>query len=78
MRLDFDQLTAIKEALGDFQIGSSNDNIYLKFDYWRRIDIKILRDILPEYMLIQEFGDWDEDCGYKFHYDIIHKAYCNG
>jgi hypothetical protein len=46
----------------------------LRFDYWKRVDIgilsNVLRSILGDGIIIVEDSDWDDDCGYLFSYSL--------
>jgi hypothetical protein len=69
--LSIAKLKEIENELGSFEIkqvmGGSND-VYLRFGYWKRIDIQKLQEIIGHSIKVVEDDDYDEDCGYKFHY----------
>jgi hypothetical protein len=50
-------------------MGGSND-VYLRFGYWDRVSVQTLQDIIGQSIKVVEDDDYDEDCGYKFHYRL--------
>jgi len=73
MRIDIDTLKKIEVEIGKFDIsqvwGGSND-VYLRFGYWRRVDVKKLQEIVGHSIKVQEDDDYDEDCGYQYMYRL--------
>jgi hypothetical protein len=69
--LSITKLKEIEAQLGEFEIkqvmGGSND-VYLRFGYWDRVSIQKLQEIIGQSIKVVEDDDYDEDCGYKFHY----------
>ena len=44
---------------------------YLRFGYWRSVDLNGLNGILKPYGLYcEEYDDYDDDCGYLFSYHL--------
>ena len=75
MKISVDDLIKIKKELGEFEIGSnSRDSLYLKFGYWKEIDLSNLNTILPEWMVVEKnLVDENEDCGELYNYNITNK-----
>lgn len=73
MRIDIATLKKIENEFGDFDIsqvwGGSND-VYLRFGYWRNVDVKKLQEIIGAGVKVIEDDDWDSDCGYQFMYRL--------
>jgi hypothetical protein len=71
--LNSDTLILIKEQFGDFDIkqvmGGSND-VYLRFGYWRRVNIGKLQEIIGNGIKVVEDDDYDDDCGNLFMYRL--------
>lgn len=73
MILSSQTLSSISSQLGSFiidrTIGGSNDE-FLRFGYWRRIDVNQLQQIVGnEFEIIESILDSD-DCGNLFSYVI--------
>tara|TARA_B110000503_G_scaffold142616_2_gene239989 strand:+ start:2239 stop:2469 length:231 start_codon:yes stop_codon:yes gene_type:complete len=67
------KLKEIESEFGSFEIkqvmGGDND-VYLRFGYWNRIDGYKLQEIIGQSIKVVEDDDYDDDCGYKFHYRL--------
>jgi hypothetical protein len=72
-KIDFETLQKVKTEFGDFQIGQvicgSND-VYLRFGYWRRVDVTKLQEIIGLSIKVVEDDIYDDDCGYLFSYKL--------
>jgi hypothetical protein len=71
MKIDIEVLKKIEEELGQFQVGrimGGGDHNYLRFGYWKSVDIETLLNILPASIMVSEDSDYDEDCGWKYSY----------
>ena len=66
-------LKEIEAEFGDFEIkqvfGGSYD-IYLRFGYWRRVDVIKLQQIIGNLANVVEDDDYDDDCGWLFSYKL--------
>jgi hypothetical protein len=66
-------LKEIEVEFGDFEIkqvfGGSYD-IYLRFGYWRRVDVSKLQQIIGNLANVVEDDDYDDDCGWLFSYKL--------
>lgn len=72
-KINFNQLVQIKEQLGDFEIGQvwgGDNDVYLRFGYWNRIDAKKLQGILGNSAKVVEDDDYDDDCGWRYSYKL--------
>jgi hypothetical protein len=67
--LSIETLKEIESEFGDFQVkqvmGGTND-VYLRFGYWRRVNIGKLQEIIGNGIKVVEDDDYDDDCGYQF------------
>ena len=75
MRLDF---TTIKEVFesqdsNEFEIGSSFEKnaISFRFGYWQKADVEKIKQIIPVYLKVIENEIYDDDCGWKYYYDVV-------
>ena len=64
--LNSDTLILIKEQFGEFDIkqvmGGSND-VYLRFGYWRKVNIGKLQELIGAGIKVVEDDIDDDDCG---------------
>jgi hypothetical protein len=71
--LSITKLKEIESELGNFEIkqvmGGSND-IYLRFGYWRRVNVQKLQEIIGQSIKVVEDDDYDDDCGTLFMYRL--------
>lgn len=72
-KLAFKILEKINQVFGDFEIGQvwgGDNDVYLRFGYWNRIDITKLNEILGHLNTAVEEEYYDDDCGYKYSYHL--------
>ena len=71
--LNSDTLILIKEQFGDFDIkqvmGGSND-VYLRFGYWRKVNIGKLQELIGAGIKVVEDDIDDDDCGTLWSYKL--------
>jgi hypothetical protein len=71
--LNSDTLILIKEQFGEFDIkqvmGGSND-MYLRFGYWRRVNLQKLQDLIGGGIEVVEDDIDDDDCGTLYSYKL--------
>jgi hypothetical protein len=71
--IDIKTLKEIEAEFGSFDIkqvwGGTND-MYLRFGYWRRVDLNKLQEIIGSGIRVVEDDDYDDDCGYQFMYRL--------
>lgn len=69
-RIDIDVLKKIEEVFGYFDIDQAfgSNEVYLRFEYWDRVDVNKLQEIVGQ--SVEEKADYDDDCGYKFCYSL--------
>lgn len=73
MKINIEILKKIESEFGQFEIGrvmGSGNHNYLRFGYWRPVDVDKLQEILPKSIIVEEDSDYDEDCGWKYSYTI--------
>ena len=72
-KLSFEKLALIKEEFGSFEIGQvhgGGNPIYLRFGYWNRVDVVKLQEILGYRSNVTEDDWYDDDCGWKYSYNL--------
>jgi hypothetical protein len=73
MRIDADTLVLIRSEFGEYDIsqvvGGSND-VYLRFGYWRRVNLQKLQDLIGSSIQVVEDDLYDDDCGTLWSYKL--------
>lgn len=72
-KINFKQLTQIKETFGDFEIGQvwgGDNDVYLRFGYWNQVDAGLLQQILGNSAKVVVDDDYDDDCGWRYSYRL--------
>lgn len=69
-RIDIKQLKEVEEVFGSFDIDQTmgSNEVYLRFGYWRRINLSKLKEIIGDNVV--EDSDYDDDCGDLFMYRL--------
>lgn len=71
--LSIEILKKIESEFGSFDIkqvmGGSND-VYLRFGYWRPVNVGKLQQIIGEGIKVVEDDDYDDDCGNLYMYRL--------
>jgi hypothetical protein len=72
-KIDIETLKKVEKQFGDFQvgqvIGGSND-VYLRFGYWKRVDVVKLQEIIGNSANVIEDDLDDDDCGTLYSYKL--------
>ena len=71
-KISIKTLKEIENQFGEFdlgQVGGSKD-VYLRFGYWKQIDVDKLNEILGHLNEVVEDEDFDDDCGYQYSYKL--------
>jgi hypothetical protein len=73
MRIDGDTLVLIRSEFGEFDLsqvmGGSND-VYLRFGYWRRVNLQKLQELVGSGIRVVEDDIDDDDCGTLYSYKL--------
>lgn len=69
-RIDITQLKKVEEVFGDFDMDQSlgSNNVYLRFGYWRQINLSKLKEIIGNN--VEENDIYDDDCGWLYSYHL--------
>ena len=69
-RIDINQLKKVEEVLGSFDMDQTmgSNSVYLRFGYWRRVDLNKLQEILGKNVVEQDI--YDDDCGWLYSYHL--------
>ena len=73
-KLNITVLKKIEKEFGNFEIGQTfggGNPVYLRFGYWKQVDVNKLNKILNPINEVVE-DEWDDDdCGYQYSYNIL-------
>jgi hypothetical protein len=73
MRIDADTLVLIRTEFGEYdisQVVGGNNDVYLRFGYWRRVNLQKLQDLIGSGIQVVEDDLDDDDCGTLYSYKI--------
>ncbi len=73
MRLYIEKLKEIEKVFGEFDIDltwGTDPHMYFRFGYWQQISIGKLKQILGHNANVEEYSDFDDDCGWQYSYHI--------
>ena len=76
MRLSIQTLKKIEAELGEFdvsQVLGGNNDVYLRFGYWRQINPAKLQEIVGPSINVVEDDLYDDDCGWLYSYKMLEK-----
>jgi hypothetical protein len=73
-RMDISKLKEIESQIGEFDIDQmmgGDKAVYLRFGYWRRVDVDKLNDIVSPFNTVVEEPTYDDDCGWLYSYRFM-------
>ena len=72
MKLDIQKLQQLEDQFGPLELGqtlSREPELYIRFGYWRQVDLDALKALLPGVGVRED--DWDDDdCGVLYSYKL--------
>jgi hypothetical protein len=74
--LNKETLNTLEKTFGPFiidRVWGGNNTPFLRFGYWRRVNVNQLQSIIGNEIIIEENDDWDDDCGGKYMYKMIER-----
>ena len=72
-KLSSKKVVEIAAEFGEFEIGQvmgGSNSVYLRFGYWRRVDVVKLQEMLGLGFKVVEDDDFDDDCGWLYSYKL--------
>ena len=72
-KIPFKILSKVNEVFGEFEIGQvwgGNNDVYLRFGYWKNVDATKLQETIGHYAKVVEEEYFDDDCGWHFSYHL--------
>jgi hypothetical protein len=72
MRIDADTLVLIRSEFGEYDISQvvGFPDVYLRFGYWRRVNLQKLQDLIGSGIQVVEDDLDDDDCGTLWSYKL--------
>ena len=72
-KISIKTLKEIENQFGEFDLGQfyGSNEVYLRFGYWKQIDITKLQEILGTANEVVEDVDFDDDCGWQYSYKFV-------
>jgi hypothetical protein len=73
-KIPFKTLEKVNNEIGEFEIGQvfgGDNDVYLRFGYWKQVDITKLNEILNPLNEVKEDEWYDDDCGYQYSYKLV-------
>jgi hypothetical protein len=72
-KISIKTLKEIENQLGEFEVGQvmgGTYDVYLRFGYWKQVDVNKLQEIIGNSAEVVEDMDYDDDCGFQFSYKL--------
>ena len=72
-KISIKTLKEVENQFGDFEIGQvmgGGNPIYLRFGYWKRVDVVKLQEVIGNQANVVEDDIYDDDCGDLFSYKL--------
>ena len=72
-KLSSKKVAEIAAEFGEFEIGQvmgGSNSVYLRFGYWRRVNLEKLQAMLGGGFTVVEDDDYDDDCGWLYSYKL--------
>ena len=72
-KISIKTLKEVENQFGDFQIGQvmgGGNDVYLRFGYWKRVDVLKLQEIIGNQTNVVEDDIYDDDCGWLYSYKL--------
>jgi len=72
-KLSSKKVVEIAAEFGEFEIGQvmgGSNSVYLRFGYWRRVNLEKLQAMLGGGFTVVEDDDYDDDCGWLYSYKL--------
>ena len=66
-------LKEVENQLGEFEVGQvmgGGNSVYLRFGYWKRVDVTKLQEVIGNSAQVVEDSDYDDDCGWQYSYKL--------
>ena len=72
-KISIKTLKEIENQLGEFEVGQvmgGGNDVYLRFGYWKQVDVNKLQEVLGNSANVVEDDIYDDDCGWQYSYKL--------
>ena len=72
-KISIKTLKEIETQLGEFEVGQvhgGGNDVYLRFGYWKQVDLTKLQEVIGTTIKVVEDEDFDDDCGWQYSYKL--------
>lgn len=72
-KISIKTLKEVENQLGEFEVGQvmgGKNDVYLRFGYWKQVDVNKLQEVLGNSANVVEDEDFDDDCGWLYSYKL--------
>ena len=71
-KISIKTLKEIENQFGEFDLGQfyGSNEVYLRFGYWKQVDITKLQEVIGTTIKVVEDEDFDDDCGEQYSYKL--------
>ena len=72
-KISIKTLKEIETQLGEFEVGQiygGGNDVYLRFGYWKQVDLTKLQEVIGTAIKVVEDEDFDDDCGWQYSYKL--------
>lgn len=70
-KISIKTLKEIENQFGEFEVGQINgggNDVYLRFGYWKQVELTKLQEVIGTTIKVVEDEDYDDDCGWQYSY----------
>jgi len=72
-KISIKTLKEIENQFGEFEVGQTHgggNDVYLRFGYWKQVDVIKLQEVIGTAIKVVEDEDYDDDCGWQYNYKL--------
>ena len=72
-KISIKTLKEIENQFGEFEVGQTfggGNPVYLRFGYWKQVDLTKLQEVIGTAIKVVEDEDFDDDCGWQYSYKL--------
>jgi len=72
-KISIKTLKEIENQFGEFEVGQvhgGGNDVYLRFGYWKQVDLTKLQEVIGTTIKVVEDEDFDDDCGWQYSYKL--------
>jgi len=72
-KISIKTLKEIENQFGEFEVGQTfggGNPVYLRFGYWKQVDLTKLQEVIGTTIKVVEDEDFDDDCGWQYSYKL--------